>query len=261
MCSPLKWHGGKGPLARRIVELMPPHVRYVEPYADSLAVLFAKNPEGVSEVVNDLHGELTNFWRVLKDPVSFAAFARRVNCVPFSEAEFDVIRETSSSIDRAERFFISIRQSFSALGKDFSPLSKARVRRGMNEQASAWLSAVDSLPAVHGRLRRVVVLNRPAIDVLWTQDSTKTLFYLDPPYLPETRASPDVYAHEMTREEHAELLNVIKQLTGRVILSGYANELYDVALADWRREDIPVVENTSRGAEKSARVETLWMNF
>jgi DNA adenine methylase len=65
LTPPLKWHGGKHYLARRIVALMPRHTCYVEPYGGGLAVLLAKNPEDVSEVVNDLHGGLTHFWRVL----------------------------------------------------------------------------------------------------------------------------------------------------------------------------------------------------
>jgi DNA adenine methylase len=60
--SPLKWHGGKRYLAKRLVAMMPPHLHYVEPFAGGLSVLLAKDPEGVSEVVNDLDGELSNFW-------------------------------------------------------------------------------------------------------------------------------------------------------------------------------------------------------
>ena len=39
LTPPLKYHGGKTNLARRIVELMPPHLHYVEPFAGGLAVL------------------------------------------------------------------------------------------------------------------------------------------------------------------------------------------------------------------------------
>lgn len=63
----------------------------------------------------------------------------------------------------------------------------------MNKQASAWLSAVEGLPAVHDRLKRVVILDRPAIEVIRTQDGEKTLFYLGPPYLHETMASTGEY--------------------------------------------------------------------
>src|SRR5436309_15774391 len=76
LVPPLKWHGGKHYLAGRIEALMPPHTHYVEPYAGGLAVLIAKDPDGVSEVVNDLDGRLTNFWKVLQDEAMFAEFHR-----------------------------------------------------------------------------------------------------------------------------------------------------------------------------------------
>ena len=84
--------------------------------------------------------------------------------------------------------------------KDFATLSRNRTRRQMNEQASAWWTCVEGLPAVSARLRRVVVLNQPALEVIRQQDGPATLFYLDPPYLHETRASPGTYKHEMSEE-------------------------------------------------------------
>jgi hypothetical protein len=79
----------------------------------------------------------------------------------------------------------------------------------MNEQASAWLSAVEGLRAVHTRLKRVVILNRPALEVIHQQDGQGTLFYLDPPYLHATRASTTEYGpHEMSEgdEKAADVL-------------------------------------------------------
>ena len=111
---PLKWHGGKHDLAGQIVAIMPRHVHYVEPFAGGLAVLFAKRPDWVSEVVNDLHGDLTNFWRVLQDETKFAAFRRVAEAVPLSEVEW---RDAGKRLDdpdpvrRAVAFFVRCRQS------------------------------------------------------------------------------------------------------------------------------------------------------
>src|SRR3954470_20390106 len=85
---PLKWHGGKHYLAPKIVALMPPHTHYVEPFAGGLSVLLARNPEGVSEVVNDLDRDLTNFWRVLQRDDLFVLFRRTLDATPFSEVEW-----------------------------------------------------------------------------------------------------------------------------------------------------------------------------
>jgi len=97
---PLKWHGGKHYLAPKIIALMPEHTHYVEPYAGGLSVLLAKDPEGVSEVANDLNGDLTNFWRVLQQDESFGRFRRTLEAVPFSEAEWRDARSAPAG-DRA----------------------------------------------------------------------------------------------------------------------------------------------------------------
>jgi DNA adenine methylase len=131
----------------------------------------------------------------------------------------------------------------------------------MNEQASAWWTCVEGLPAVSARLRRVIVLNQSALDVIRQEDGPKTLFYLDPPYLHETRASPGAYQHEMTIAEHRELLTAIRQITGKVMLSGYPNSLYDAELAGWRRQDFLIDNKAAGGKAKRKMTEALWMNF
>jgi DNA adenine methylase len=260
---PLKWHGGKHYLARKIVSLMPGHLHYVEPFAGGLSVLLAKDPGGVSEVVNDLDGRLTNFWRVIQDEASFARFRRILEAVPFSEVEWQGAARGQSGdpVERAVRFFVLCRQSLAGRMGSFAPLSRTRVRRGMNEQASSWLSAVDGLPAAHARLRRVVVLNRDALDVIRQEDGPDTLFYLDPPYLGETRASDKVYAQEMTAEQHGELLTAVRLCRGRVMLSGYGSELYDGALRDWTRHEFAVPNHAAGGKRKRLMVEVVWCNF
>jgi len=263
LSPPLKWHGGKHYLAPKIVALMPPHTHYVEPYAGGLSVLLAKNPDGVSEAVNDLNGRLTNFWRVLQREDTFTRLRRVLEAVPFSEVEWnDAGREpTSDEVADAVAFFVRCRHSLAGRMEHVTPLSRTRTRRGMNEQASAWLSAVEGLDAVHERLKRVAVLNRDALDVIRLQDGPGTLFYLDPPYLPATRATADVYAHEMTREQHEELLALVGTCKGRVMLSGYPSELYDARLRGWTRHEFAVPNQAAGGKKKRRMVEAVWCNW
>jgi DNA adenine methylase len=265
---PIKWHGGKSYLARRIVALMPPHTHYVEPYAGGLAVMMAREPDGVSEVANDLHGDLTTFWRVLQDPVAFERFRRVVEAMPFSEVEWrdaDAALRGRSGADPVERavwFFVACRQSLAGRMKAFAPLSRNRTRRRMNEQSSAWITAVAGLPSVHARLRRVVVLNRPALEVIRQQDGPATLFYCDPPYLHETRATTREYGeHEMDKADHRELLGLLRSVRGKVMLSGYPSTLYDRALAGWNRHAFDLPNNAAGGATKARETEVLWCNF
>lgn len=266
--SPLKYHGGKSYLANRIVALMPPHLHYVEPYAGGLSVLLAKDPEGVSEVVNDINEDLTVFWRCLQDPDSFANFQRMAQLTPFSEKEWEHARWCLKAAKnharhycRAVWFFIHCRMSLAGRMKSFAPLSKTRIRRGMNEQASAWLSAVEGLPEVHSRLQRVVILNQDALEVIKSQDGEQTLFYLDPPYVHDSRATTDDYENEMTIEQHQDLLALIREVKGKVMVSGYRNEWYDYQLASWNRHEFNLPNNAAGGTNKRRMIECVWCNF
>lgn len=266
LSPPLKWHGGKHYLASRLVAMMPEHTHYVEPYFGGGAVLLAKDPQGVSEVVNDINWNLTNLWRVLANEQHFVRFARIVEATPFSEPDYRASVDNfdpSHPVESAVNFFIRCRQSLSGRMKDFATLSRNRTRRGMNEQVSAWLTAIDGLPDVHARLKRVVILNHDAVAVIKQQDGAKTLFYLDPPYLHETRATTGEYEHEMTLGQHEELLATLGGVDGKFMLSGYESELYsDAANANgWSCHKFELPNNSAGGKSKRRMVECVWCNF
>jgi len=225
--------------------------------------LLANDPNGISEVANDIHGRLITFWRVLQHEKSFSRFARVLSAMPFSEAEWQLASEPKGAdpVEDAVRFFVHCRQSLAGRMDGFAPLTRTRTRRGMNEQASAWLNAEDGLAEVHARLIRVSILNRDALDVIRQQDGSRTLFYLDPPYLHETRAADDVYAFEMSVKQHELLLATIRDCTGRVMLSGYQSGLYDRRLHDWNRHEFTQPNNAAGGKSKRLMTEVLWCNF
>lgn len=268
----LKWHGGKQYLADWIISHFPPHLHYVEPCFGGGSVFFAKGAElveGHSEVICDLHGGLINFWRALQQPQAFELFLRHVEATPFSEYEWSysgVERVESDVIDprAAAAFFVRCRQSMAGRFDSFAPLTRNRVRRGMNEQASAWWSAVAGLPAVHARLGRVAVLMpKTAVKTIRQQDGEKTLFYLDPPYLHSTRSTTGEYEHEMADKQHADLLDVLSGIKGKFILSGYPSELYAAAEKrhGWNRDSREIDNKAASGKRKKKEIECLWMNF
>jgi DNA adenine methylase len=274
MKLPLKWHGGKYYLAARFVALMPHHLHYVEPFFGGGSVLMARDPDetnlwldphrGVSEVVNDIDGTLINFWRVLQDSVKFEQFQRRVQCIPFARAEWDQAHEHvygKDAVEDAVAFFVNCRQSRSGLRTCFSSVTRNRTRRQMNGNASEWLSAVDGLPEVHARLRRVLIENMDALELIRREDTPHTLYYIDPPYLHETRTSTDAYAFEMSKEKHEELLRLLLECRGMVMLSGYPSQHYDSLLASWTRHTFDLPNNAAGGEAKRRMTEVLWCNF
>jgi DNA adenine methylase len=272
--SPLKTHGGKRYLASRIVALFPPHLHYVEAFAGGLSVLLARDPadsslwlaphRGVSEVVNDLDGRLTNFWSVLQVPATFDRFRRVVEAMPLSRAEWERAKGHaygSDPVADAVAFFVLARQSLAGRQRDFTALTRNRTRRGMNGNVSEWLGAVEGLPLVHERVRLVAVENKPAVEVIAREDGPGTLHYADPPYVPLTRTARKVYANEMTEGQHRDLLDVLRSVRGKVILSGYANGLYDRTLASWNRETFDLPNNAAGGRSKRRMAEVVWMNY
>lgn len=286
MSGPIKWHGGKHYIRKQILALMPPRchnpnapaiddagwLHFVSPFVGGAAVELELDPEGISEVWNDRYKHLTNFWRCLACPASFSEFIRKTEALPFCDQFWREARERLSRpcdapgmicIACAVAFFVTCRQSLAGRMKDFAPLTRQRTRRGMNEQASAWLNAVDGLPGVHDRIRRVVILNDDALKVIKQQDGPRTLFYLDPPYVPETRATTGEYAHEMTVTQHADLLCVLSSIQGRFLLSGYRSKLYDdhATLQRWNRHDFELPNNAAKGDEKRRMTECVWTNY
>jgi DNA adenine methylase len=220
---------------------------------------------GLSEVANDIYRHLTNFYRVVRDEETFPRFKRQVDFTQFNQVEWEdslARMDDPDPVMRAWAFFVRNRQSLAGRMDTSAPLSKNRTRGNRNEQVNAWWSAVEGLPAVLARLRDVAVLNQPALEVIRKHDAPTTLFYLDPPYLHETRTAREVYDRfEMTDHDHQELLERILSCEGKVMLSGYRSELYDDMLAAWRREEKEINNHAAGGATKRRMTECLWMNF
>jgi len=289
--KPIKWHGGKHYLSAWIISHFPPHLHYVEPYFGGGSVLLHRDPDrdwfidaawrlkngekipselrGCSEVVNDINFHLTNFWNTLKSPKWFTQFKRQIEMTPLSEWEFNkagIMLKGGDAVGpiSAAAFFVRARQSRQGLMKDFATLTRNRTRGRISEQASAWLGAIDGLLDVHARIQSVVILCGPALKVIQQQDGPNTLFYCDPPYLPETRSSNGEYGeNEMALEDHVELLTLLADLKGKFILSGYPSKLYRLHQVrnGWFTRDKKIDNKASSKKTKKKMIERLWMNF
>jgi DNA adenine methylase len=277
--TPTKTHGGKHYLAPFLVQLAAKTKRIlhrVETHGGGLSFTLAADPEGVSEVVNDTNLVLTNFWRTLQSPIAFKEMHRLCEATPFSSVEFsraalasaiDTLDLRSTGIPQpgaAYRFFVLCRQSLAGRMDGFASISRNRTRRGMNEQASAWLTAIEGLPAVHARLKRILILCEDATKLIPKHDEKTTLFYCDPPYLPETRVSKETYGpHEMSELDHERLLETLAGIKGRFMLSGYDSKLYRSfeRANKWKRHMVELPNNAAGGATKRRMTEVIWTNF
>jgi DNA adenine methylase len=269
IAPPVKKFGGKANrrsfLARWILSYAREHRVYIEPFLGGGSVLLAKVPSPV-EIINDLNSDLSNLWNVLKSDELFPEFLVRVRSTPFGIESWKHARDQlagrpESRLDRAKAYFVCSRLSRGGQGESFMTHS-TRTRRGMPENESAWLSAIENLPDVHERLRGVTLLQpTPAIDVIRQYDEADALIYCDPPYVADSRSGIGQYGdHEMSDEEHRQLLEVLRQCQGHVLLSGYSSKLYDEALHDWACFELVMPADSAGGKAKGRRIERLWSN-
>lgn len=263
--APMAWYGGKFYLARWIIEHLPAHRVYVEPFGGMANVLLKKLPSEV-EVFNDLDGRVVNFFRVIRDPSLLAELQRRCELTPYSREEFSELcrsQEPATPIEKAHWFFVRCRQARGGIGMSNITqnawAASTRTRRQMPEPISKYLSAIDGLTDVAARFRHVLIEAMPAIDLIQKYDGPDVLFYCDPPYLGSTRhgGKAATYHVEMTESEHRKLLEVLVDVQGKVVLSGYPSPLYDEALRTWTRVDRPMkVQFSNSGGD---RTEVLWI--
>lgn len=250
----LRWHGGKWLAAPWIISHLPPHQVYVEPFGGAASVLMRK-PRAKSEVWNDLDGDLFALFDVLRSPYA-AGLIRKVSLTPFSRAEFEqAYLPTDDWIERARRLLIRSHQGFGSNGHARKTGWRSKGYRAGKLPQHDWAGLPDVIAEVVERLRGVCIERDDALAVMERYDEPDALHYVDPPYLPETRDAGTDYAHEMTAEEHRDLLAFLRDLSGAVVLSGYPSDLYDNALTGWQRIDRAALAD---GARK--RVECLWLN-
>lgn len=248
----LKYPGAKSRIADWICGYIPEHKVYLEPFAGSLAVLLNKQRCNI-ETVNDLDSDIVNFFSVLRD---FPEELRRViELTPFARDEYkSAFEQTDDKVERARRYCVRCWQGFGN-----SQLYNNGFKSGQQGQspnpAVAWSELSQLMGEVTKRLKGVQIENLPALEILDRYDTADVFIYADPPYLPGTRKS-HLYKHEMSYTDHIKLLNALVNHPGKVLISGYDNDVYNGILTGWNKVN---KDTTAEGGIK--RTETLWMNY
>lgn len=269
MKPPFSYFGGKTRLAPWIAGLLPPHRVYVEPFAGSAAVLFAKSPATQHEIINDVYGEVVNFFRMLRERPEDLELACRLT--PYARDEYtatDLEAPELDDLERARRWWVRSTQAFGSVSAR-SGWSTSIEQNSNN--ARTVLNRIGRFAASADRLSKVTIENRDALEVIDRYDAVDGVIYCDPPYLGSVRTSfrdgrrpnGDYPSEFETDAQHADLAEILHHVDAHVIVSGYASELYDdVLFVDWHRLEQRVLARASnaRGGRDRHRVEVLWSN-
>lgn len=163
-------------MVQRLLPLIPEHRSYVEPFCGSARLLFAKPPSEV-EVVNDVHGALMNFYRVLRfRPSELACLLEKV-C--HHSGEFTRMLKAAQAeceLERAAATWFTGAFSFGCKGQNFawpSPTQGAKRNRAIMRSV---------FHAASKRMSRVGIDCRDFSEVFSRYDAPDTFFFCDPPY-------------------------------------------------------------------------------
>ncbi len=255
-------------MASKINNIIPEHKLYVEVFGGGGHLLFKKEKSEI-EVYNDIDSGLTSFFKVLRDKAKANELHRRLVLTLHSREEFlncrDTWQDEVDEIERVRKWYVHLMQSFSGNCSSWSH-SKTVSRRGMSQATSKYLSNIDdNLPLAVERFRTVQVENMDYKDLIKKYDTKDTLFYLDPPYIHNTRKMTFKYNYELTDNEHKELVGILLNIKGKAILSGYDNEIYNELIDNgWEKFNLGEFSERSTKTnmtKKQKRQEFLWVNF
>ena len=220
--SPIKWAGGKSRLRRQIIDILPEHTCYLEPFCGAAWVLFGKPPSQV-EIINDIDGELINFFQVIKHQPEELIQSFDLELV--SRQEFESLAglnpDELNQIERAHRFYYLIMAGWG--GESHYPRFQTSITDGGhgNRLVGALKTLRNRIDPVHQRLRTVIIENLDWRECIARYDRDGVVMYIDPPY-PGNGVN---YAHNMRNwSDHRELAEVLFKSASKWILSSYNNE-------------------------------------
>jgi DNA adenine methylase len=271
------YFGGKAAprIRNKILELLPVHTAYVEPFGGAASILLSKPPSPI-ETYNDINGGVVGFFRVVSDPVLFHHLQLRLALLPVSRELYGHAllnwEDCQDPVERAALWYVVARQSFGGMFGGSWGTVVGSSSAGRAQTVSSWIHGTARLGDIHARMRGVQIEHADWRRILDRYDGPGYLAYVDPPYVLSTRKGGG-YANEMTDADHQDLVRALMSYQGAVVLSGYASPLYHpLEAAGWSRHDVDVCcsaagrtrSNGLKGAGQvlanQRRVESIWTN-
>lgn len=257
--TPISYYGGKQKLARTIINFIPQHTLYAEPFLGGAAIFFAKEPSEV-EVINDTNKELINFYQVCKN--RFHELQSLVRVTLHSRDQHDdafVINakpHLHDEIRRAWAIWVLSTQSFCAQlngnwGYDKGDNTTSKKISNKREQFSEDLAI---------RLQNAQIECADALYIIQSRDSADSFFYCDPPYYNSNCGHYDGYSEN----DFESLLKVLSGIKGKFLLSSYPSALLKKYMKEfgWQQWDVEqgISVNTKSGYQKR-KIEVLTANY
>lgn len=255
------WYGAKRTLAPRIVEAIGDHRFYVEPFCGSMAVVLNK-PVVRQELVNDMHGDLINLARVIRDEELSGRLYWRLNRTLTAEGVFvesrGVVRsapaptiDSPPSVDRAYHYFVASWQGVNGVAgcRESSNGYARRYSSRGGAAATRFAGAVESLPWWHQRLRHVEIYQGCGLTICErVEDRAGTVIYADPPYFEKGSE----YKHDFAAADHERLAAALNRFREtKVVVSYYEHPELARLYPGWTKLDATTTKGMVQAGKRN----------
>lgn len=216
--QPLTYHGGKTKIAKRIIEKIPPHSLYCEPYCGGASVFFAKELATVN-IINDYNKCLIIFYRTLVEQPK--ALLRKINVTLHSRDSYNHARYIYANptlfddVDISWAVWVLSKQGFS--GQLDSGFCVCKTTRQMVTKVHNGKDMTDAI----AKLDNATIENMSAIECIIRYDKENSVFFIDPPYVGTKLAH---YSKDFSKNDLLVLLDTISSIKGKFILTMYPNK-------------------------------------
>lgn len=267
--SSLPWMGGKYHSAPRIVKAFPPlrnYDVYVDLFGGAAHVLLQRSQyKHHVEVYNDINSDLVNFWMQCRDHAE--ALEARCRSLPYSRelyyqyhASLYDGHEDLKPLERAVRWFYVLRSSFTSReGPSPNGWDNGIPDSGFSA-AHSYHSALNLFAALQARFQDTLIDHRDFEPVFHSYDQSRTLFYVDPPYID----AEGYYQHPFTLEDHQRLAALLNSSLALIAVSYYPHTLLETLYppSRWRRITWMVTKHSQRTEEQREKAtEMLLCNY
>jgi len=249
--------GSKTTYAGWIIDHIPEHTQYIEPFGGAASVLVAK-PRSELEVYNDLNGDCVEFFRAVRDKPD--ELKHWVENTPYSRQLFNEYVESypdwpDDSVEYAGRFLFVQTSAFGGKGTtETSPTFRVAKSNSTANPPSEYKSKKNQIPKLASRIQGVHIERLDYADLVDKYDHKDAFFYFDPPYVD---VGDDYYLTEKGGFNHKRFVDTLHDMEGKWLVS-YDQNLPN-GLEDYRTVSREKVATMS--AQNPTKIETLTMNY
>jgi DNA adenine methylase len=262
----VKYHGGKYRIRQWILDQLPKHKIYMEPFGGTASILLNKKPSPI-EIYSDCEYSIYNLMKILRD--SSENFIKEIQKIKYEKSQYLEMRtiyrsNEFKSLDSLKQAVITYsvrRMSRGGLGGTFCWSKRMYAGGRIPAEIHGWNTMLKELPKISERLKGVEIIHDDWKSVVQKYDNENAVAYLDPPYPETTRVFKTAFLKEMTIKEHTEMIKFLRKAKSKILVSSYPSKLYNDLFNGWKCLEKKAANHSSHEKIKEKKTECLWVNF